>query len=30
MEKPCDVSLLTVFGDIITVTSLKWRRNWYF
>jgi len=22
MEKPCDVSLVTFFGDVITMTSL--------
>jgi len=30
MEKFCDVSLVTFFGDVIMMTSLKWRHNWFF
>jgi len=28
--KICDVNLVTFFGDVITMTSLKWRQNWFF
>jgi len=27
MKKICDVILVTFFGDIMTMTSLKWRHN---
>jgi len=30
MEKFCDVNLVTFFGDIMTMTPLKWRHNWFF
>jgi len=30
IEKSCNVSLVTVFGDVITMTSLKLRHNWFF
>jgi len=29
MEKSSDVSLVTFLGDEITMTSLKWRHNWF-
>jgi len=30
MEKSCEVSLVTFFSDVITMTSLKRRHNWFF
>jgi len=30
MEKSCDVSFVTCFGDAKTMTSLKWRHIWFF
>jgi len=30
IEKSCDLSLVTFIGDVITMTSLKWRNNWFF
>jgi len=30
MEKFCDVILMTFFGDVMAMTSLKWRHNWFF
>jgi len=27
MEKFCEVILMTFFGDIMVMTSLKWRHN---
>jgi len=30
MEESCDVNLVTFFGDVITITSLKWHQNWFF
>jgi len=30
MENYCDVILVTFFGGVIVMTSLKWRHNWYF
>jgi len=30
MEKFCYVILVTFFNDTIMMTSLKWRRNWFF
>jgi len=29
VPKSCDVSLVTFFGDVIMMTSLKWRQNWF-
>jgi len=28
--KFCDVIMVTFFGDIMTMTSLKWRHKWFF
>jgi len=30
LENFCDVSLVKFFGNVITMTSLKWRHNWFF
>jgi len=30
MKESCHVNLMTFFGDVITMTSLKWRHNWFF
>jgi len=30
MKKICDVNLVTFFGDVVAITSLKWRHNWFF
>jgi len=30
MEKFCDVILVTSFGDVMMITSPKWRHNWFF
>jgi len=30
MEKSFDIGLVTFFGDVITLTSRKWRHNWFF
>jgi len=30
MTNFCDVILVTFFGDVIMITSLKWRYNWIF
>jgi len=29
MEKSCDVSFVTFFGDVITMALLKWRHTWF-
>jgi len=29
-EKFCDVILVTFFGDVMKITSLTWRYNWFF
>jgi len=29
IEKSCDAGLVTFFGDAVSMTSLKWRRNWF-
>jgi len=28
-EKSCDISFVTCFGGVITMTSPKWRHNWF-
>jgi len=30
MEKFCDVILVTFFGNVIRMASLKWCHNWFF
>jgi len=30
MEKNCDSILVTFFGDVMMMTSLKWRHDWFF
>jgi len=30
IEKSCNISLVKFFGDVIAMTSLKWRHNWFF
>jgi len=30
MEESCNVNLVTFFGDVIKMMSLKWRHNWFF